>query len=57
MVLLLTTPGKSGRPVLDTYNNVLGIIIFGLETIDIYKKADKNNIQSFHVFKLYNTNL
>ncbi|MDD3984949.1 MAG: trypsin-like peptidase domain-containing protein [Methanobacterium sp.] len=37
----VTTHGESGGPVFDKYNNVLGIIIFGVETVDIYKKQIK----------------
>lgn len=37
----VTTPGESGGPVLDKYNNVLGIIIFGVKTANIYKKQIK----------------
>ena len=36
-----TTQGESGGPVLDSQNNVLGIIIFGVESSDTFKQQIK----------------
>ena len=36
-----TTKGESGGPVMDSHNNVLGIIIFGVESSDLFKQQIK----------------
>ena len=36
-----TTKGESGGPVMDSQNNVLGIIIFGVESSDVFKQQIK----------------